>query len=631
MLKLIDAQFFYPDLTGTIAIVLYLTYGSYLILGILVAVYREYLDRHHLVAKPVKLIAADINEPAFQRRVPGTVTYASPGDWLRIHVKNAGGAPASNMTEPFRHALLAFVGVLVTATSAFAQLSQLAFKAEDFRDDERVYWARKIHSESGVQKYGYDLDVRRYDASQKKWVHASGAGDKNSDWYVYGRPVYAMRSGKVIACWRNSPENPKMGTGAGNWNDELTKYRNSGSRIYGGGNGFWIEHADGSRAEYAHFKPGTVPAALCPHNDALMPSVIKSPDVVDAWQYIYVPASQQVTIQAGQFLGNAGNVGTSSNPHLHVHMETGGVASRAKSGGSPVPINFKSGLYIDYSDNSGPYVEWTSFAGKPIPPGPVLVWPSRSTGAEYARHGFDASHFGAFFQHLTDSGFWAEWIDTYTAAGQTYINHVWRTAQGPWRAYYLVDSGKYQQVFDQAKADGYAPVFVESCVSGRQARYSVIFVKNKTGAAIARHGLSYDEHMTVMNDAKKQGLVPVNVSVIALGGKLYYTVLYRTGNIGTWSVKSQIPEPGYQQEYNDNTAAGRQPVYLNAYMHDGKPYLSAIFGQITTSARKDRHLMSASDYQNEYESALKGGMLTRAVTSFDDASALHRFAAVWWK
>ncbi len=58
-------------------------------------IYREYLDPQYLVPKPDKLIAADINEPAFPRRVPGTVIYACPGDWLRIHVKNADGAPHS--------------------------------------------------------------------------------------------------------------------------------------------------------------------------------------------------------------------------------------------------------------------------------------------------------------------------------------------------------------------------------------------------------------------------------------------------------------------------------------------------------------------------------------------------------
>jgi FtsP/CotA-like multicopper oxidase with cupredoxin domain len=58
-------------------------------------VYREFLDPQYLIPKPDKLIAADVNEPAFPHRVPGTVIYSRPGDRLRIHVKNADGSPHS--------------------------------------------------------------------------------------------------------------------------------------------------------------------------------------------------------------------------------------------------------------------------------------------------------------------------------------------------------------------------------------------------------------------------------------------------------------------------------------------------------------------------------------------------------
>jgi hypothetical protein len=40
-------------------------------------------------------VDADINEPAFTRRVPGTVIYVRPGDRLRIYVKNADIVPHS--------------------------------------------------------------------------------------------------------------------------------------------------------------------------------------------------------------------------------------------------------------------------------------------------------------------------------------------------------------------------------------------------------------------------------------------------------------------------------------------------------------------------------------------------------
>jgi FtsP/CotA-like multicopper oxidase with cupredoxin domain len=68
-------------------------------------IYREYLDSQYLIPKPDKLIAADINEPAFARRVPGAVIYARPGDWLRIHVRNADARPHSFHIHGLRYGI----------------------------------------------------------------------------------------------------------------------------------------------------------------------------------------------------------------------------------------------------------------------------------------------------------------------------------------------------------------------------------------------------------------------------------------------------------------------------------------------------------------------------------------------
>ena len=68
-------------------------------------VYREYLDPGYLVPKPDKPVVADINEPAFDQRVPGTVIYARPGDRLRIHVRNDDVAPHSFHLHGLRYGI----------------------------------------------------------------------------------------------------------------------------------------------------------------------------------------------------------------------------------------------------------------------------------------------------------------------------------------------------------------------------------------------------------------------------------------------------------------------------------------------------------------------------------------------
>lgn len=58
-------------------------------------IYREYLDPGYLIPKPDKLVLADVNEPVFAHRVPGTVIYARPGDHLHIKVVNGDTMPHS--------------------------------------------------------------------------------------------------------------------------------------------------------------------------------------------------------------------------------------------------------------------------------------------------------------------------------------------------------------------------------------------------------------------------------------------------------------------------------------------------------------------------------------------------------
>jgi plastocyanin len=58
-------------------------------------VYREYLDCDYKVMKKDPIIAADINEPRAERRIPGAVIYTQPGERLFIHVCNGDDHPHS--------------------------------------------------------------------------------------------------------------------------------------------------------------------------------------------------------------------------------------------------------------------------------------------------------------------------------------------------------------------------------------------------------------------------------------------------------------------------------------------------------------------------------------------------------
>src|SRR5687768_2047133 len=68
-------------------------------------IYREYLDSGYLIPKPDKLIAADVNEPPYTHRVPGTVIYTRPCQRLKIHVWNTDNVSHSLHMHGLRYGI----------------------------------------------------------------------------------------------------------------------------------------------------------------------------------------------------------------------------------------------------------------------------------------------------------------------------------------------------------------------------------------------------------------------------------------------------------------------------------------------------------------------------------------------
>jgi plastocyanin len=60
-------------------------------------VYRQYLDSHHEHPVMDPVVAADTTEPSWDRRVPGTVIWAQPGERLYIHVENGDDAECHSL------------------------------------------------------------------------------------------------------------------------------------------------------------------------------------------------------------------------------------------------------------------------------------------------------------------------------------------------------------------------------------------------------------------------------------------------------------------------------------------------------------------------------------------------------
>ncbi|HTF97011.1 MAG TPA: M23 family metallopeptidase [Cellvibrio sp.] len=310
---------------------------------------------------------------------------------------------------------LSVVRSLMVASAALVSVSASAMdfplRADDINLNYR--YTTDTHWSGGAQADALDIVARRH-IGNGKWDHlkTNGADNKvNSNHIIYGAKIRAMEDGTVVNCWRNAPENTP-----GSNHAKVTE-----GYIAYAGNYLYVRHDDGNYALYAHAQPGSIPTNLCPKN-ATYSSTAKPGYVLnsDGW------VSSGARITKGQVLGLVGNVGNSSGPHLHVHMQT--------SDNLPVAMEFDHGQTTPFTNETAAVnATWTLLKGKSIPAGEMMVWAPHSVGY-WTVNNIPDERMQAWFNHFTDSGVMPN-VYACTDNGQIY-NTGWVPSSGSWYAYH---------------------------------------------------------------------------------------------------------------------------------------------------------------------------------------------------
>ena len=118
------------------------------------------------------------------------------------------------------------------------------------------------------------------------------------------------------------------------------------------------------------------------------------------------------------------------------------------------------------------------------------------------------------------------------------------------------------------------------------------------------------------------------ISVTSVGGVRRYAGLYEKKDVGSYWTKNVLSAADYQTTFNQQAAAGRKLVYVNAYNDSGGVRFTAIWYSKPATWPYARHGLTSSQYQSEFDSQLAQGHLTRAVTGYDSGGQAY-YAAFW--
>jgi len=479
-------------------------------------------------------------------------------------------------------------------------------KDEDLLMNE--YWYADAGHGGGGQVFGYDMVVMGWDEEKKSWSDKKKGKtkDENASFRTYGKPIYSVGDGEVlffINNWNEAPSTSDTGTAGGN----MIKINNGKETIC-----------------YYHMQKGSL--------------------------------SDKVTkvgakIKKGDFIGLAGNSGNSSGPHLHIHA----ISDPDKDGQGPfIPLHFNDIYTIDMKayPKPDPNADWVKLNKTGLPyieedakgnGGRALVWPDAMKPcwyprnlAEIAKHGIPESDYQGEMNKIWSCGYYPVWVDAYDVSGKTFFNAVFRYNRDNYEVEvrHNMTKEKYQQEYtDWVIKKKYRLQQIDSYLDGGTVKWAAIFIK-KPGVAPqqpAYHAASPEQHQQLFEEYSGKGFVPVNVSVVSSGGKLFYSAFYEKRNVGKATLKSSLTQEEYQTWFNNMNKNNAEQVYINAYHHQGKTRFSVIWYQNSAYKNWTATRQSSNDaYQEKWEDNLADGRLTRCVTGYGEGGK-HWFAAHWAK
>lgn len=195
---------------------------------------------------------------------------------------------------------------------------------------------------AATQIFAYDVVVQAFDGNAWNPLLPGTDSTHNESHRIWGKSLHAVADGVVVAFRNDFPTNAV----AGKVDPAITQMFNTVGD--GNGNFFCIQTAD-ETVLYAHMQPGSL-------NPALLTLGAK--------------------VTQGMFLGRAGNAGSSSGPHLHIHSNQSQLSSPFWVG-APRPFPMHGGQVLGASRLQAQlgFGPWVALNGRGFPAESALVWP----------------------------------------------------------------------------------------------------------------------------------------------------------------------------------------------------------------------------------------------------------------
>jgi murein DD-endopeptidase MepM/ murein hydrolase activator NlpD len=479
----------------------------------------------------------------------------------------------------------------------------LPVKNKDLLMDE--YWQTDASHGGGGQVFAYDMSVKGWDPEKGTWTELRQGKneDKNENFRTYGKGVYAAGDGEVlevINSWGEAPSTSDTGTAGGN----RIKINNGAETVC-----------------YYHMQKGSI------NKD-----------------FLKIGAR----VNKGDFIGLAGNSGSSSGPHIHVHV----IWDPDKDGQGPfIPMQFSNIYAIDETLLSNPDANATALWSKLDKAGAPYInddskfrfacfWNSDKKPMRYinglnevTRFSIAEENYQTEINKIWESGYYPKWVDAFTYNGKIYFNVICQAKSDDVKVEvrHNITAEQYSAEYNKwVNQKNYRLQQIESYKDGNQLKFAVIFIQkpNNPVQQPAYVAASAGQHQKFLDDYIKQGFAPVNISVVSIGNNLFYTAFYEKRNVNVYA-RTTLTQDEYQEKFNELIKDNWEQVYINAYRDDGNTKFSVIWykKQNATPLAAVRRA-SLNEIRETWSDNLNAGGLTQCITAYEENNKIW-FAGMW--
>lgn len=138
------------------------------------------------------------------------------------------------------------------------------------------------------------------------------------------------------------------------------------------------------------------------------------------------------------------------------------------------------------------------------------------TGTAYQQH----------FDRYRDEGFSLTHVDSYIVGNDVLYAAIWTKSGGAYTAYHGKTAEGHQESFDSLTSQGWRPKVISVASVGGKLRYTALYTKQSIGSFEARSFLTADEYQTKFDQNKASGRHPYYLNSYLHEGKLRFSAIW---------------------------------------------------------------------------------------------------------